>query len=69
MPSTTPHAAVAAPAHGHGHGHSHAHGPAPRRVPVKVGGSALRASLGVRLLLAAALSVVMWGAVALVVHL
>lgn len=61
MPSTVPPAAVAAHAHSQGHRH--------RRVPVKVGGSALRASLGVRLLLAAALSAVMWVAVALVVHL
>lgn len=69
MPSTLPHAAVAIPAHGNGHGHSHARGPAPRRTPAKVGGSALRASLGARLLLAAALSAVMWVAVALVVRL
>ncbi len=39
------------------------------RTPVQVGRSALRASLGARLLLAAALSAVMWVAVALVVHL
>ena len=63
MPSTTPHAATAAPSHAHAHPHAH------RRVPAKVGVSGLRASIGVRLALAVALSAVMWGAVVLVVHL
>lgn len=57
MLSPTPQAAVAAPARRLG------------RAPAKVGGSALRASLGARLVVAAVLSAVMWVAVSLVVHL
>ncbi len=49
--------------------HRHAPHPAGRRVPVKLGASALRASIGARLAVAAVLCAVMWGAVAVVVHL
>lgn len=60
MPSTVAHRPPASSAGAHRHG---------RRQPVGVGMSALRASLAARLCIAAVLSAVMWGAVALVVHL
>ena len=57
-------------AHGHSHdrvhgdAHAHSHAPAARNLPQQPGFSLMRASLAERLLLAAALSALLWIAIA-----